>query len=248
MSPRFRSLRSWAFPLTAAGVLGGFLWWRRRRGRAGGRWYSLVYRTAYRIGFTPWDRGVPAPELVSLIEGSSAPPPGRALDIGCGTGVNSIYLAQHGWQVTGVDMVPAALATARERAAAAGAMPTFVEGDATRLETLGLESGFTLLVDVGCFHTLPSDQRDAYVAGVSAMAAPGSTFVLYGFGRRSFAPMEAGVTPDEVRGRFGGWELVEAQRVDPETLLEQTGGSPEVARAAAWFQLWRFRLRRLPNA
>jgi SAM-dependent methyltransferase len=224
----------------------GFVWWRRR-GR-GGHWYRFVYRTAYRIGFTPWDRGVPAPELTGLLEGPSALPPGRALDIGCGAGVNSIYLAQHGWAVTGVDLVPEALAAARRRAETAGVTPTFLLGDVTRLEELGLDGDFTLLVDVGCFHTLPSDQRDAYVAGVSAVASSASTFVLYGFGRGRFAPMEAGVTPDEVRERFHGWEVVEAQRVPPKRLLEQAGGSRQAARAAAWFQLWWFLLRRLPRS
>ena len=63
-------------------------------------------------------------------------------------------------KVTGVDMVPKALAGARDRAAAAGVSTTFAEGDVTRLEDLGLPDDFTLLLDVGCFHTLPLDRRD----------------------------------------------------------------------------------------
>src|SRR5213078_825906 len=110
-------------------------------------------------------------------------PPGRALDIGCGTGTDAVYLAAHGWDVIGVDMVPRALAIARRRAAAAGVAPRFVEGDASRLCDLGLWDGFTLVLDFGCFHTLPVDRRDPYVDGVSGAAAPGATLLLYGFAR-----------------------------------------------------------------
>ncbi len=59
---------------------------------------------AYRRGFTPWDTGISPPELVAVVEGDQALPPGKALDLGCGTGTNSIYLAQHGWDVSGVDL------------------------------------------------------------------------------------------------------------------------------------------------
>jgi methylase of polypeptide subunit release factors len=53
---------------------------------------------------------------VALVEGPAAPPPGRALDLGCGTGMDSVYLALHGWDVTGVDQVPRAMALAHHRA------------------------------------------------------------------------------------------------------------------------------------
>jgi SAM-dependent methyltransferase len=117
-------------------------------------------------------------DLVELVEGPSPPPPGRALDIGCGTGTDSIYLAQHGWAVTGVDMVPRGLAIAHRRADEAGVSLRFVEGDVTRLSDFGVGEGYTLLVDFGCFHTIPPDRRDAYVESVSKVAAPGSTFLL----------------------------------------------------------------------
>lgn len=177
----------------------------------GFRWYRFVYRTFYRLGLRIWERRVPPAGLVELVEGPAAPPPGRALDIGCGTRTDSVYLARHGWDVTGVDMVPRALAAARRRAAADDVSPRYVEGDATRLPELGIAEGFALLLDFGCYHTLPDDQRKPYVESVSAVAAPGATMLLYGFGRpRALAPMRAGVTPDEVRDRFGrcGWDLL----------------------------------------
>ena len=77
----------------------------------------MLFRAMYRVGFTPWDGHPLAKSLHDLVEGNGSPalPAATALDIGCGTGDASIYLAQHGWQVTGVDFVPRALAKARAK-------------------------------------------------------------------------------------------------------------------------------------
>ena len=131
------------------------------------RWYRVVYWLAYRLGLTVWRRHSPPADLIALVEGPTPLPAGRALDLGCGTGTDTIYLATHGWEVTGVDAVPKALATARRDATAAGVAPRLIQGDVTRLKDVGVGDGYTLLVDFGCFHTLPDDQRPAYVAGVS---------------------------------------------------------------------------------
>ena len=81
---------------------------------------SLWWQLAYIVGFKPWDSGISPPELVSVVEGPEALAPGRALDLGCGTGTNVVYLAQHGWEATGVDLVRRALRRAHDRASAAG--------------------------------------------------------------------------------------------------------------------------------
>jgi SAM-dependent methyltransferase len=213
----------------------------RRRTAGGVRWYQLVYRLAYRLGLIFWQRATPPADLVALIEGPAKLEPGRALDIGCGTGTDTVYLATHGWEVTGIDMVRKALTTARRKAAAAGVAPRFVEGDVTRLHDLGVGDGYALLLDFGCFHTLPEDRRRAYVTSVSRVAALGATLMLCGFKRPpKTAPMHAGITIDEVRQRFteAGWRLVRA---------EPTSADPEMAvarRAAARFELWCYHLTR----
>jgi SAM-dependent methyltransferase len=217
---------------------------RRRRNAAGLRWYRVVYRLAYRLGLTVWQRPTPPADLVTLVEGPSALPPGRALDLGCGTGTDTIYLATHGWDVTAIDMVPKALAAARRNATAAGVAPRFIEGDVTRLHDLGVGDGYTLLVDFGCFHTLPEDRRPAYVISVSHAATPGARLLLYGFSRPpKAAPMHAGLTLDEVRQRFShaGWQLLRAERTSAEAL------GIGVRRADDRFELWCYQLQRLSS-
>ena len=176
---------------------------------------NLFFRLAYRLGFKPWDSGVPPPELVEVIEGARRLPPGRALDLGCGTGTTSMCMAKKGWQVTAIDFVPRAIHTARAKAAATGVSVAFLVGDVTRLHELQIEPGFDLLFDQGCFHSLPESAQPAYAREISRMARSGATYLLYAFGpqpvdrRRPFFPK--GVSPDDVRARFADFELVEAR-------------------------------------
>ena len=233
-----RGLTAWM--VWSQGLLASALFVHRRDGQRL-RWYRVVYWLAYRLGLTVWRRPAPPDDLVALVEGPLALPAGRALDMGCGTGTDTIYLATHGWDVTGVDMVPKALAIARRDAAAAGVAPRLVQGDVTRLQDLSVGAGYTLVVDFGCFHTLPDDRRPAYVAGVTEAAAPGATLLLYGFRRApKAAPMHAGVTTDEVQQRFrgAGWELINAEQTSAETIRMTA------RQAADRFDLWRYQLRR----
>ena len=137
----------------------------------------------YRVGFTPWDGHPLAKSLHDLVEGNGSPalPAATALDIGCGTGDASIYLAQHGWQVTGVDFVPRALAKARAKAQTRQASINFVQADVTHLSSArGVGTGFTLIVDNGCLHNLTDKDRDPYVREVTAVAAPDALLLIGG--------------------------------------------------------------------
>ncbi|MDQ6773564.1 MAG: TPMT family class I SAM-dependent methyltransferase, partial [Candidatus Dormibacteraeota bacterium] len=73
--------------LAGAGLVAAIVVWRRAAAQPD--WYRTAYRLAYRSGFTPWDRGAPAPQLVRFLESAAAPATGRALDLGCGAGTNS---------------------------------------------------------------------------------------------------------------------------------------------------------------
>ncbi len=125
---------------------------------------SLKFELAYLFRYAPWDRwqGKPLRRLQELLEGPQVPRPGRALDLGCGMGRGSIYLARLGWQVTGIDAVERALKVARLRAERAGVKPEFVHGDITELERAPYSRPFDLFLDLGCFHILSDDERRRY--------------------------------------------------------------------------------------
>lgn len=145
---------------------------------------QTLFRIFYRIGFTPWDGHPLAQSVRNLVEGTAdtpALPPRSALEVGCGTGDCSIYLAQHGWKVTAVDFVARPLERARAKAGAAGAAVDFVQADVTQLSRTGIGSNFELIVDNGCLHNMSDDDREAYVQEISAAAAPDARLLIVAF-------------------------------------------------------------------
>jgi SAM-dependent methyltransferase len=116
----------------------------------------MPYEFLYRTGRTPWDTGVTPPEVVELVEGNAAVPPGRALDLGCGTGNEVAYLARRGGTATGVELVQIAVDRAASRIER---LPNAAvrRGDVTKLGEMRLDGPFDLVLDLGCFHSLPSE-------------------------------------------------------------------------------------------
>jgi len=173
---------------------------------------NVMFRAMYRFGFKPWDSGVEPPELKALIEGPQRRMPGKALDLGCGTGTNAVYMAQHAWDVTAIDFVPAAIAAARKRADAARVKPRLLVGDVTRLESLGAGGGYTLAFDQGCLHSIPDDRRDAYAAGLTRATVSGADYLVFGFHSERPTPlMQTHLSREELERRLGAsWEIVRA--------------------------------------
>jgi cyclopropane fatty-acyl-phospholipid synthase-like methyltransferase len=190
---------------------------------------GIAYRVMYAVGFTPWDGPVPVP-LKDMIEGQNALPKGRALDLGCGKGTKSVYMATHGWDVTGVDFVARAVKEAGRRAEAAGVKVDLHQGDVTKLADLELAPGYTFLFDFGCYHGLKREQRTSYAEGVTALAAPGATLLMMAF-TKAVPPVPSGVSESELRERFGTWDFAWSK-------TNQQAGTPTMVRAAAaWFCL-----------
>ena len=174
----------------------------------------LLFGLFYRMGLTPWEGHALPGRLRELIEGPGAIPKGKGLDIGCGTGDTSIYLARRGWSVTAVDFVEVAVKRAAAKANAAGVDIKFIRGDVTKLETSYVGNGFQLIVDNGCLHGLSDEGRSAYVDQVSAVAAPNATLLIAGFleGKRR-GPR--GFDRSEIERRFSaGWDLRGSWRDD----------------------------------
>ena len=171
------------------------------------RWF---FDLRYLRGHAPWDTGVTPPEVVELIEGEHLPP-GRALDLGCGTGTNSIYLARHGWEVVGVDFSAVAIRRARRRARRAGVDVRFYRADVTDLSFL--DGPFDLALDIGCLHGVPPERWERYAEGLARLVRPGGVYLLYAFAPRPERPVPQGIAPEEVRDIFAPAFAVEREAV-----------------------------------
>ena len=106
----------------------------------------------------PWDTGTPDPLLVEMVE-SGAIAPGRTLEIGCGTGTNAIFLAEHGFNVLGVDISPVAVEKARAKARGTCRFDVI-----DFLEAVPTGGPFEFVFDRGCFHSFDDESERARFA------------------------------------------------------------------------------------
>jgi 2-polyprenyl-3-methyl-5-hydroxy-6-metoxy-1,4-benzoquinol methylase len=128
----------------------------------------------YWRGQTPWDTRITPPEVMEFIAGNS---PGKALDLGCGTGTNAIMLARHGWQVTGVDFSSKATRQARRKSASEGLEIEFHAADVT---DLGMLTGpYDYVLDIGCLFTLKGNDRIKYARELARLLRPQGDYMLY---------------------------------------------------------------------
>ena len=183
----------------------------------------MNYQLAYRIGFHPWEDLAEHPpfatkllELVAREEDGHAPPFGPALDLGCGSAVWGVRLAQRGWDVTGVDIVEKALLRARQRIEDAGVEMRLVHGDVGALRETDVGTGFRLVLDTGTFHGLTDAQRQAMGREVSAIAAADATVLLDCFAPHRRGPLPRGASRLDVERAFPGWEVTNVEVADTE--------------------------------
>jgi SAM-dependent methyltransferase len=176
----------------------------------------MNYELAYRVGFHPWEDAEAHPPFIEKIselfdreESGREPPYGPALDLGTGSGIWAVRLAERGWQVTAVDFVEKAVQRARDRVTNAGVDVRLVQGDVTALRAAGVGSGFRLVLDTGTFHGLTADQREAMGREVSAAAAPDATMLMIAWPKRR-RPLIRGVSHSEIEEAFPGWTVTDA--------------------------------------
>ena len=172
----------------------------------------------YLEGTIPWDTEISPPELLEAISGPDALPPGRALDIGCGTGTNSLTLARLGWQVLGVDFAEPAIARANIKAeneqqeiARAGGSVRFLRADVTCLEAPSIP--YNLVFDLGCLNGIPYTLRSNYARIVAEQAALGALFLGYTHLPNPDRKGPIGCTPEEIEELFGRAFILERQEM-----------------------------------
>ncbi|MGH8274776.1 MAG: class I SAM-dependent methyltransferase [Gammaproteobacteria bacterium] len=195
------------------------------------------WNESYLSGDAPWDTGEPDNHLVEFVR-SGAIAPGRALEVGCGTGTNALWLAGQGYVALGIDIAP--LAIEQARANAADSKPD------CRFETLDFLNDtvpgapFDFVFDRGCFHVFDAHENRAGFAGrVATLLAPEGRWL-------SLAGSTEGGEREEGPPRLTASEVISAIEPVLEILelraIEFRAKLPEPA--AAWFCL--SRPRRVP--
>lgn len=173
---------------------------------------AQVYDAAY-AGVPNWDIGRPQEAFVELLDAGLVRNP--VLDVGCGTGELSLFLARQGYDVLGVDLSQLAIQQATEKAYWRRIPARFLVWDA--LDLSGLRSAglsFRTVVDSAMFHVLGDRERDRFITGLGDIVDEGGLYCVLGdvrFDERAIY----GLTPEELRTRFrdaGGWEVVFAYR------------------------------------
>lgn len=182
----------------------------------------------------PWAHDEPTLFLAEICQKR---PPGRALDIGCGAGTDSVYLASRGWEVTALDFMPKALEYTSQRAEAAGVRVRPVEADITEWQPDG---SYDLVLDHGLLHNMDPVRHPAYRERVlQALAEHGDLVLLHwhprfpGQGNGRMGPRR--IARDDIKAFFAP-ELQERffAREEFEDLPDVVGGG--MTQAYYWFR------------
>lgn len=184
----------------------------------------------YEKNDTPWDTGITPPEIVDIV---AELPPGRAIDLGCGTGTNVRYLLEHGWQADGVDFVALAIDRAKAKLADFPAADYGVYcHDVTRLASLdSLRPPYDLAIDIGCGHGVLSDSQEKYAADVAGLLKPGGAFMLYAHSPN--AERDFGWTSDDVKRLFTPYFDIVWQALSDDTSTGMPSGWYRLGRKSA---------------
>lgn len=178
-------------------------------------------------GVPPWDTGRAQPAFIRLAEAGRLA--GRLLDVGCGTGENTLLAAAHGSDALGIDIAARAVARAQAKAAERGLPAQFAVADALDLGALG--ELFDVVIDSGTFHVFDDVQRAAYIASLAAVTRPGAVCYLLCFSDQT--PGQWGprrVSQEELGLAFSGdWTI---ETIAP-AAFELAAGNP-IAQANAW--------------
>jgi SAM-dependent methyltransferase len=172
---------------------------------------KLFYDIVYRYFRAPWDIGA-REELVALVDGGRIKPC-RTVDLGCGTGANAVYLAEQGFEVTGIDFSAAAIEEAQARAMKACVHIDFILDDLTNLRHVS--GTFDFLLDYGVLDDLRLPQREPYVQNMLQLTHSGSQYLLWGFEYpmrwwEHYLPFyDIPFSYGEIEQRFGSYFMIE---------------------------------------
>lgn len=176
-----------------------------------------TFNHLYEADQTPWVIDRPQPVLVDLAEQEKVV--GDVLDMGCGTGDNSIMLAQRGHHVWGIDNSDTALEQARKKQAEHKVSDvTFIKGCA--MDIINFGEGFHTVVDSGFFHFLSDEERQLYLEGLRHVMFPHSRlFLLVLSDQEKNCSGPRPLKRSEIRHLFSSSEGFKVKNIEPTRYL-----------------------------
>ncbi|HSL42665.1 MAG TPA: methyltransferase domain-containing protein [Anaerolineales bacterium] len=166
----------------------------------------------------PWDIGAPQPAMSALL--AKYPPTDPVLDVGCGSGDLSLYLAQLGHRVVGIDFVEAAITQAQQKKSSlpphVARLVNFQVADASKPSLLGKQFG--AVVDSGFFHLFDPEECDLLVDELAKILPPGRRYYMHEFAIEfPVSGMPRQITAEEIQARFTTdkrWHIKEVEQVE----------------------------------
>ena len=174
--------------------------------------FQRLYKSAKKPEDLPWHEADPPALLVKALDRRNTP--GRALDVGCGSGTYSIYMAERGFQVTAIDFMPQAITMLQDRIAGQDLTIEAIQADVNKWIA---DEPFDVVLDIGCLHATGTINLGAYKTQLLNWLAPGGDFILVHFGRR---------------GWWDGWPIG-PKRVYADTLRRQFAPELELVEDAS---------------
>jgi len=139
----------------------------------------MIYGKAESPEDLPWHNPEPYDFVIDAAEANNNT--GRALDIGCGSGMISVELAKRGFEVTAVDFIPKAIKMAKQRAVDESVEVDFVEADLLKWTS---DEPFDLVHDSGTLHSIPDAGMPLYREQLLSWSKPGTDLVLAHWGKK----------------------------------------------------------------
>ena len=161
--------------------------------------FERLYAGAEHAEDLPWHADEPPPLLVKAL--AQREHAGTALDVGCGAGTYSVFMARHGYRVTALDVMPQAIDMVQRQARE---LSLYIEAHQTDIATWSTDQQFDIVLDVGCLHTPGSVDYSVYKSQLLKWLAPGGDFILLHFGRRG----------------WWDWWPIGPSRVYPQTIID----------------------------
>jgi SAM-dependent methyltransferase len=171
---------------------------------------SHVWEERYRSRERPEEDFATAP-VPLLVHTAKQLPPGRALDLACGTGRNALWLARQGWKVTAVDGSPTAIKILQRRATLGGLAVDASVADLERGEYKIEPSAWDLI----CISYYL--QRDLLESAKRGLAA-GVLIAIVHIAAPGEQPTNHRLGPGQLAAHFRDWEILhhfEGQPNDP---------------------------------